>query len=250
MRQTHMLTEDNLTQCRNDGYTFIYMKYSEIFYSIQGEGKLVGTPSVFFRTSFCNLRCSWCDSWYTSWEPEDKDISIGQAVEEISKFGCKHVVLTGGEPFVQKKEVSELCKRLKAKNHHITIETNATIFLPVEADLISMSPKLRNSIPPEASGFRSIHDKLRIQKDTIRKFLDNYGCQVKFVIDSEEDISEVRQHEREIPIPKDVIWLMPQGITAAEIESKQAWIVERCKEFEYKYSPRLHINIWGSKRGV
>ncbi|MFB3041869.1 MAG: radical SAM protein [Candidatus Poribacteria bacterium] len=86
------------------------MKFSEIFYTIQGEGKLVGVPSVFFRTSYCNLRCVWCDTPYTSWTPENKDITVTEAVEAINKYNCKHVVLTGGEPFIQTRELTKLCR--------------------------------------------------------------------------------------------------------------------------------------------
>ena len=129
------------------------MKYSEFFHTIQGEGKLVGVPSVFFRTSYCNLRCGWCDSAYTSWNPENKDITLAEAVEAITKYDCKHVVITGGEPFIQVKELTQLCQELDRRGHHITIETNATIFAPVAAHFISMSPKLRNSNPPSDNRF-------------------------------------------------------------------------------------------------
>ena len=87
------------------------MKYSELFYTIQGEGILIGVPSVFFRTSYCNLRCIWCDTPYTSWEPEDKRISINKIAEEIAKYSCTHIVITGGEPFIQTEEVVTLCNK-------------------------------------------------------------------------------------------------------------------------------------------
>ncbi|HIB89418.1 TPA: 7-carboxy-7-deazaguanine synthase QueE, partial [Candidatus Poribacteria bacterium] len=123
------------------------MKYSELFYTIQGEGMLIGVPSVFFRMSYCNLRCIWCDTPYTSWEPEDKHISVNKVVKEITKYNCRHVVITGGEPFIQTKELVDLCHELNEGGYHITIETNATVYADVSAHLISMSPKLRNSNP-------------------------------------------------------------------------------------------------------
>ena len=116
------------------------MKYSEIFYSIQGEGQLVGLPSVFFRTSYCNLRCIWCDTPYTSWQPENKDISVEDAVAAILAHDCKQVVITGGEPFMQPKALISLCQQLQQRGLHITIETNGTLFESVEADLLSISP--------------------------------------------------------------------------------------------------------------
>jgi 7-carboxy-7-deazaguanine synthase len=226
------------------------MKYSEIFYTLQGEGQLVGVPSVFFRTSSCNLRCSWCDTPYTSWAPENKDITVTEAFQEISRFGVKHVVITGGEPFIQKPKLSALCDKLSAKGHHITIETNATVFVPVQADLISMSPKLSNSIPLNDKVWKEVHDRQRLKPDIIRSFLAQYQCQVKFVINAREDIQEVRQLAEQIPIPTESIVLMPQGTEIKEFEKRQKWLVDVCKEFGYRYSPRLHINIWGNQRGT
>src|SRR6478752_7603525 len=102
------------------------MRLSELFYSIQGEGKLVGMPSVFVRASGCNLRCTWCDTPYASWEPEGEEMEVGSIVEKVQEFGRRHVVLTGGEPMIMP-DVVELCDRLKEKDHHITIETAATV---------------------------------------------------------------------------------------------------------------------------
>jgi len=226
------------------------MKYSEIFYTLQGEGQLVGVPSVFFRTSFCNLRCSWCDTPYTSWTPENNDLSVSEAFKELTKFGVKHVVITGGEPFIQKKELTTLCEMLSAKGHHITIETNATIFVPVQANLISMSPKLSNSTPLDDKRWKEIHERERLKLDIMRLFLDQYACQVKFVINDIQDIQEVQELAEQIPIPKETIVLMPQGIEINEIQEREKWLVEVCKETGYRYSPRLHLNIWGSQRGT
>ena len=226
------------------------MKFSELFYTIQGEGKLIGAPSVFFRTSYCNLRCVWCDTPYTSWNPENKDISIPEAVAAITRYGCKHVVITGGEPFIQAKELMELCQTLDRQGHHITIETNATVFAPVAAHLISMSPKLRNSNPrPDDRYFRR-HERGRICPDVIRKFLDQYECQVKFVVDQPEDLEEIRALQTEIAISAETVMLMPQGTTSEELQPKQEWLVEVCKEYGYRYSPRVHVDIWGNQRGV
>lgn len=226
------------------------MKYSELFHTIQGEGQLIGVPSVFFRTSYCNLRCVWCDTPYTSWTPENKDISVSESVAAIAKFGCKHVVITGGEPFIQTKELITLCRELDKQGHHITIETNATLFADVVAHLISMSPKLCNSNPPESNRFFRRHERERIQLDVIRKFLDTYPCQVKFVVDTPEDLTEIQSLQTEIDIPSETIMLMPQGKTSQVLIQKQEWLVELCKENGYRYSPRVHVDIWGEKRGV
>ncbi len=226
------------------------MKYSEIFHTIQGEGTLIGVPSVFFRTSYCNLRCAWCDTPYTSWKPENRDISVADSVQSITEFGCKHVVITGGEPFIQTKELTNLCRELDKLGHHITIETNATAFARVDAHLISMSPKLRNSNPPADNRFFKMHERERICADVIHKFLDAYTCQVKFVVDSPDDLAEIRLLQKNIQIPTETILLMPQGKTPQVLNQKQEWLVDICKENGYRYSPRVHVDIWGEKRGV
>lgn len=226
------------------------MKFSELFHTIQGEGQLIGVPSVFFRTSYCNLRCVWCDTPYTSWHPEDRDITVAESVAAITQYRCKHVVITGGEPFIQSEALIELCRELAAREHHITIETNATRFAKVAAHLISMSPKLRNSNPPTDDRFFKRHERDRIRPDVIRKFLDTYACQVKFVVDTPEDLTEIRALQMDIGIPAETILLMPQGTTPTLLQQKQEWLVDLCKENGYRYSPRVHVDIWGDKRGV
>ena len=226
------------------------MKYSEIFYSIQGEGQLIGYPSVFFRTSYCNLRCIWCDTPYTSWEPEDKDISVEDAVDAILVHNCKQVVITGGEPFMQPKDLTILCHRLRQNGKHITIETNGTLFERVEADLLSISPKLENSNPSEFNHHFKQHQRNRINQEVLRQFLDYYNCQLKFVVETERDLFEIHQLETEMQIPTSIIVLMPQGITNDQIQKRQNWVVETCKKYGYRYSPRLHVDIWGDTRGT
>src|SRR6185503_15925664 len=117
------------------------MKIAELFYSIQGEGKLVGVPSVFVRASGCNLRCTWCDTPYASWAPEGEEISVERIVEQVVAYNCRHVVLTGGEPMIMP-DVVELCAALKAEGLYVTVETAATAYKLVDIDLASLSPKL------------------------------------------------------------------------------------------------------------
>jgi 7-carboxy-7-deazaguanine synthase len=102
------------------------MLVSEIFYSIQGEGELTGIPSVFVRTSGCNLRCSWCDTKYASWTPEGVEMSIEEIIAQVDEFGSRHVVVTGGEPMIAK-GIHQLTVQLKDLGKHITIETAATV---------------------------------------------------------------------------------------------------------------------------
>src|SRR5689334_21224160 len=76
------------------------IKISEIFYSVQGEGILTGVPSVFVRLSGCNLRCTWCDTPYTSWDPQGAQMTQGEILNEVQRHGASHVVVTGGEPML------------------------------------------------------------------------------------------------------------------------------------------------------
>src|SRR6478609_11738043 len=120
------------------------MRIAEIFYSVQGEGTLVGVPSVFVRVSGCNLRCSWCDTPYTSWNPEGDEWTNGAIVTEVAKYPARHVVITGGEPMLFA-PVVELSRQLKDRGLHVTFETAGTVYQPVSCDLMSISPKLANS---------------------------------------------------------------------------------------------------------
>ena len=127
------------------------MRIAEIFYSVQGEGSLVGVPSVFVRTSGCNLRCSWCDTPYTSWNPEGEDLTVEEILARADRFpAARHVVLTGGEPMIAP-GIVELSQRFRELGLHITIETAGTVFAPVACDLMSISPKLANSTPEGVS---------------------------------------------------------------------------------------------------
>jgi 7-carboxy-7-deazaguanine synthase len=161
------------------------MLISEIFYSIQGEGELTGVPSVFVRTSGCNLRCRWCDTKYASWEPEGRDMSLPDIVLEVTKFPAAHVVLTGGEPMVAK-GIRELAKYLRAAGKHITIETAGTVAPNgIACDLASLSPKLAHSTPKLGEiedGWRERHENTRLRPDVLREWIESYPFKLKLVL--------------------------------------------------------------------
>ena len=231
------------------------MKWTECFSSVQGEGIYTGIPSTFFRTSYCNLRCAWnsgnlCDTPYSSWSPEQKEISVEEAEQLIRSFGNNHVVITGGEPFLWKEELQELCQRLPA--HTVTIETNATIFYPVQADLMSLSPKLASSTPwKHDTKLAKKHDRDRINLEAIQKFLDHYHCQLKFVISDGSELDEIQDLIEKLDyIQPDRVLLMPEGITGSEIREKQLMVVGICQQMGWRYSDRLHVRLWNDQRGV
>jgi len=227
------------------------MRIAEIFYSVQGEGSLIGVPSIFVRTSGCNLRCSWCDTPYTSWHPEGDDLSIGEILDRADLLNAfstaKHVVLTGGEPMIAP-AIGELSQRFREHGMHITIETAGTVFTPVACDLMSISPKLSNSTPEGV--FRERHEKLRQQPDVLRRLIAEYDYQLKFVIAREDDIGEVCTLVSQLDVPAAKVILMPEGISAEILRERGLWLAEICKRHGFRLSPRLHVDLYGNRRGV
>ena len=147
------------------------MRIAEIYRSVQGEGLLTGTESVFVRTSGCNLRCWFCDTPHTSWRPEGEDLAVDEIQSRVLDFDCDHVVLTGGEPMLFA-ELIPLAAGLQAEKRHITIETAGTLFLPVVCDMMSISPKLASSAPnPESypGGGRRRHRQRRHWRVRVRR---------------------------------------------------------------------------------
>ena len=224
------------------------MKIAEVFYSIQGEGMLAGVPSVFVRTSGCNLRCTWCDTPYTSWQPEGEDRSIDWIADEVNRYRASHVVLTGGEPMIAP-AIADLTHRL---GQHITIETAGTVDVEVRCDLMSISPKLTNSIPHDRDRGRwaAQHERLRYQPEILKRLIGRYPYQLKFVISDPGDLTEVRAIVAEIEAAKDCVLLMPEGVDPATLRDRSGWLVDICKQEGFRFSPRLHIELWGNRRGV
>lgn len=230
------------------------MLISEIFFSLQGEGLLTGVPSVFVRTSGCNLRCNWCDTPYASWNPEGTARTISQILAEIEAHPARHVVLTGGEPMIAK-DIRALATEIKKLGRHITIETAATV--PPEdiaCDLASLSPKLLNSAPDARLGvtWRKKHETLRWQPAVVRAWIDQGDYQFKFVVTAPADVDELEGMLASLQrdIPRDRVLLMPEGITLEAIRARAGWLGELCKQRGYRYAHRLQIELYGNKRGT
>jgi 7-carboxy-7-deazaguanine synthase len=227
------------------------LNVAEIFYSLQGEGMLVGVPSVFVRLSGCNLRCKWCDTPYASWSPEGDELLLGALLAQVRREWPTHVVVTGGEPMIAPM-IGLLTQRLKEDEMHITIETAGTVYAPVTCDLMSISPKLANSTPHKREGGRwaAQHDRLRYQPEVLKKLMGEYEYQLKFVVSAPEDLEEIKTILEETDADRSRVVLMAEGTSAETIYERAAWIVEVCKRERFRYSPRLHIDLWGDKRGV
>jgi 7-carboxy-7-deazaguanine synthase len=225
-------------------------RVAEIFYSIQGEGKLAGTPSAFLRLSGCNLRCVWCDTPYASWNPEGQAMMLGPVFVQMRRGYPTHAVVTGGEPMIAP-EIKLITQRLKEQEYHITIETAGTVYEPVTCDLMSISPKLKNSTPwkREKGRYAEHHERTRYQPDVLKKLISEYEHQLKFVVMEPQDLIEVRQIVSDIGAHPSNVLLMPEGVKTKQIAERSKWIAQACLDYKYRFSPRLHIDIWGNERG-
>lgn len=228
------------------------MRIAEIYESVQGEGALTGTPSVFVRTSGCNLRCWYCDTPYASWSPEGSDLGVAETLDRVLAYAANHVVITGGEPMLFA-ELVPLSQALRAAGRHVTIETAGTLDLPVECDLMSISPKLAGSGPRGADHdyWRRRHEAARIAPAVLRRFFADYEYQLKFVIERREDVQLVDEFLLTEPsIDHSRVWLMPEGIDSATLQERGAWIESLCAERDWRFCPRRHIEWFGLRRGV
>jgi len=213
---------------------------------------LVGVPSVFIRTSGCNLRCAWCDTPYTSWKPEGEERSVSSIVEEVESYGASHVVVTGGEPMIAPR-IEELTEELAGKlKQHVTIETAGTVDAQVRCDLMSISPKLANSTPHlrEDGRWAEQHERLRYQPEILRRLTQLYPYQLKFVIADPNDVQQVNAIVSDVGASRGRVVLMAEGTDAATLAERGRWLAEIAKKEGFRMTPRLHIDLWGNRRGV
>ena len=219
----------------------------ELFYSLQGEGRLTGVPSVFVRLAGCNLRCVWCDTAYARAPDAGKGVGLPELVQRVCAFPTRFVVITGGEPLTVS-NLPVLAAALRAQGRHVTIETNGT--LPpdgVACDLASISPKLRSSSAvPDEDGHT------RVNPTALKAWTDAYDFQLKFVVSLPADVLELRAVLAEIgrPIPPERVLLMPEGADRTRLHARDAWLVDVCKEYGYRYCRRLQVDLFGSRPGV
>ena len=235
----------------------------EIFHTLQGEGVSMGLPSVFIRSSLCNLRCTWCDTAYTwnwegtKWDHEDGEkyaksdyiveLETSAVADLVADYHCLNVVLTGGEPLLQQPAWFSIIKHLRERDpkYRFEIETNGTQLpdddMAQAVDQWNVSAKLSNS---------GNSAKLRIKEEAMTFFASSDKAWFKFVIQSEQDLAEVQQLEAQFSIPKERILLMPEGRDEVTLQSRRLWLADLCRDQGYRFSDRLHIQLWGSKRGV
>ncbi|MBL7188496.1 MAG: 7-carboxy-7-deazaguanine synthase QueE [Phycisphaerae bacterium] len=225
------------------------MIVNEIFHSLQGEGFLAGVPSVFVRQAGCPLRCRWCDTKYAWDEDAGQERGIDEIVEAVEQWPCRFVVVTGGEPMVNF-EIRQLMRELKAADRHVTIETAGIAYIPdVPCDLMSISPKLSNSVPAEAE-LATIHKDSRLDLAVLGELIANYHYQLKFVVDTVNDLAEIQEViEQTGNIDPEMVMLMPQAVTRDELSAKSPMVAEICKSAGFAFCQRLHILLWDHKKG-
>lgn len=227
---------------------------SEIYPCLQGEGRHAGIPSILIRTLGCNLRCVWCDTPFTSWKVEKGSFSTKDVITAFENNPqIEKVIITGGEPCIYP-EIENLIDLCKQHNKHITLETNGTQTLTKslmkEIDLVSISPKLSNSTPVGTS-WAEQHDKARIHQAAIREWIQlakNY--QLKFVVCQLNDLVEIKELIAQVGTSNRQVYLMPEGTTQKQLQEKRQWLAESCIREGFCYCERLHVVIYGDKRGV
>lgn len=225
------------------------MIVNEIFYSLQGEGSLAGVPSVFVRLTGCPLRCRWCDTKY-AWPPSaGQDMSSEQIIEKIASYPTRHIVITGGEPMTNS-GLKDFLKTLADKQRHITIETSGIRYIAdLPCDLMSISPKLSNSVPAEPA-LAAEHEKMRFDSQALQKLIDSFNYQLKFVVDSPEDLDEIAVCLEKLKnVNPDKVFLMPQATTPGELLAKSKMLARVCQQTGFALSQRLQVLLWDNEKG-
>ena len=226
------------------------MRVNEIFYSLQGEGFLAGVPSVFVRLAGCPLRCKWCDTKYAWDQKAGQDYTIAEIVQTVQQWPCKFIVITGGEPMINS-DLPQLVLRLKTADKHITTETAGIAFIPdLACDLMSISPKLSNSEPTDPE-LAATHEDSRLDIAVLQELLDNYEYQLKFIVDSQEDLPEIQQTIEKIGgVNPEKVMLMPQAATRDELLAKSPMVADMCKRTGFTFCQRLQVLLWNNQGGT
>lgn len=222
----------------------------EMFHSIQGEGILEGIPSVLVRLVGCNLCCDWCDTKDILNKENCITLNENELLERLSKYQCKYIIITGGEPTLFP-SLEQLICLLQKHGYHITVETNGTIKTEIHCNLISISPKLSNSIPKTIRGEEQLksYNQKRINIEAIRCHMRGGNYQIKFVVrDRQEDFDEIKEILNELgDYDEERILIMPQAASVEQLSEMQTEIVRLCILNNMRYANRLQLQVWGNE---
>ena len=217
-------------------------RIAETFYSIQGEGATAGSPAVFVRLQGCSVGCGWCDTKY-SWDPDaGRPIELPALLDEVAAFPCRRVVITGGEP-LESALFPPLATALGHQGYALEVETSGVLAPPSDVPSgiqWNVSVKLAGSGVPEAR---------RVNPAAIRAFLAR-AAWWKFVVSEPGEVGEVLRVAERFALPRERVLLQPEGLRAEDLAARTPWVVEACKTHGFRFSPRLHVLIWGARRGV
>lgn len=225
------------------------MIVNELFYSLQGEGKLAGIPSVFIRLAGCPLRCRWCDTKYAWSSDAGEAMEAADILEKILPYQARFVVVTGGEPMVHE-GIGELVTLLGQHDYHVTVETAGIACVPnLPVDLMSISPKLRNAVPDNAEQ-AAVHQSHCRDFEALNHLVESYDYQLKFVVDGPDDLDEIADYlGRMNGVNPYKVYLMPQAITPEEYLEKSRWLSDYCLQTGFAFSPRLQVMLWNNEKG-
>ena len=236
------------------------MKIVEKFLTLQGEGKYLGVPSYFIRSTGCNLRCAWkdntgityCDTPYTSWQAEKGEIlNTDEVLRFLRDKPIKHIVITGGEPMIQP-DIATVVNEFIDNKYLVTVETNGTVYrTDMSKAFMSLSPKLESSYAQDKdSNENRIHKRNNCFYDSIEQWMKSNPYQLKFVVNDAKDLIEILELQKDWGLNHSKIYLMPQGITREQLAEKSEWLFKTCEINGFNFSPRMHIDIWGNRRGI
>lgn len=226
------------------------LRMSEIFDSLQGEGVNVGTPCRFVRLALCNLHCHYCDTKYTwdfarfDYEHEVREASLQSVVQQLAEAPAGHVVVTGGEPLLQQRALAKVFERVPAELF-VEIETNGTrVPLPsllARVNQWNVSPKLASAGDSEA---------LRIRPDALVALRDSGRAYLKLVVKSEQDRDEAEALRERFGFARERTLLMPEAATPEELHARSPEVAAWSQALSVRFSSRLHVTLWGGRRGT
>jgi organic radical activating enzyme len=217
-------------------------RIAETFYSIQGEGVTAGRPAVFVRLQGCSVGCGWCDTKY-SWDPAaGREVTLDGLLAEVAAFPCRHVVVTGGEP-LESALFTPLVGALVGRGYTVEVETSGTLAPPPDAP-----PSIQWNVSVKLAG-SAVAEERRINARAIRAFLER-DAWWKLVVSEPGELAEVLRLTDRFALPRERVLLQPEGLRPEELAARSPWIVEACKAHGFRFSPRLHVLIWGARRGV